>query len=123
MIFVNLKSDSSTKQIDEQRILGKIIQQFYNYRKIPQQYLSGSIQKAQEAISLQYLNISLEEKNKLYAMWNCYYETSCFYKVSPVFMDTEMIHTTKRVVKKEFKIQTKQKGEKYGNIGDSRNNV
>lgn len=123
MIFVNLKSDSSTKQIDEQRILGKIIQQLYNYRKIPQQYLSGSIQKAQENISLQYLNVSLEEKNKLYAMWNFYNETACFYKVSPVFMDTEMIHTTKRIVKREFKIQQKQKGEKYGNSSNSRNNV
>lgn len=107
MIFVNLKADSSTKQIDEQRILGRIIQQLYNYRKVPQNYLNGSIKQQQETISLQYINLSLEDKNKLYAMWNHSHETACFYKVSPVFMDTEMIYTTKRVKQIDFHVQDK----------------
>ena len=108
MIFVSLKADSTTKQIDEQRILGKIIQQLYNYRKIPKECLRGNISEQQQNISLQYINLSLEEKGKLYTMLNHTHETACFYKVSPVFMDTDRIYHTKRVKQKEFKVYKKE---------------
>ncbi len=108
MIFVNLKANSDTKQIDEQRILGRIIQQLYDYRKIPRECFRGSILEQQQNISLQYINLSLEEKSKLYAMLNHTHETACFYKVSPVFMDTDKIYHTKRVKQKEFKVYEKE---------------
>lgn len=101
MIFVHLDGDTHTKCVDEQRILGKIIQQLYNYRKIPQQYLQG------DSLLLEYLNISLEEKNKLYSLLQHSYETACFYKASPVVMDTERVYGTKPVKKAGFHIGMK----------------
>lgn len=105
MIFVHLDADMNTKCVDEQRILGKIIQQLYNYRKIPQNYLRGSLKA--EQLSLEYINISLEDKNKLYSLLNHSYETACFYKISPVLLDTEMVYRTKPVKEAQFQLHVK----------------
>lgn len=107
MIFVHSSSEAATRMIDEQRILGRVIQQLNNYRRIPGRYMAGSLKDSNEPLEIQPLTLTIDERVKIWSLFNQPYRTSCFYQIGPVYMDTEMIKTTKRVVSAEFDIRQK----------------
>ena len=107
MIFVHSTSEVATRMIDEQRILGRVLQQMNNYRRVPDEFLVGSLKENNEVLQIQLLSLTADEKSKIWSLFNQPYKTSVFYQVGPVYMDTELIKTTTRVTDAEFRIQQK----------------
>lgn len=107
MIFAHSESEISTRLIDEQRILGKAIQQLNNFRRIPKEYLIGTLKENEEPVDIQGVSVSVDEKVKIWSLFNQPYHTSFFYKAGPIFMDTDMIKSIKRVTSAEFTIGQK----------------
>ncbi|MGL4791663.1 MAG: Pvc16 family protein, partial [Anaerotignaceae bacterium] len=98
MAFVHSESEINTRLIDEQRILGRVLQKFCDYRRIPQEYLMGTLKENKEILDIQGLNLTIDEKIKIWSLFNEPYRTSFFYKAGPVFMESDLIKTTKRVI-------------------------
>lgn len=91
MISVASKSEQATKAEDEQRILGKIIQVLRDNPRIPKKYMPETLRLANEDISIEMLNLELEEKVKIWTMFSEPYKLSIFYSVGPLFIDSEVI--------------------------------
>lgn len=107
MIFVHSESEINTRLIDEQRIIGRAIQQMNNHRKVPERFLMGTLKENQERIYIQAMTLSLEERSKIWSLFHQPYRTCFFYRAGPVFLDTDFIKDVKRVVSAEISIQQK----------------
>lgn len=102
MIFSHSESEVGTRIIDEQRIIGKVLQQINDYRVIPQEFLIGTLKENNEMIHIQPISVTVDEKATIWGLFNQPYHTSFFYKVGPIFIDSDRIREVKRVVKAEF---------------------
>ena len=107
MISVMSKSDISSRAIDEQRILGKAAQVLHDYRRIPEEHLVGTIKDYNENIEINLMNLTLEEKVRIWSSFNEPYRLSMFYKVGPINLESDIIRKTKRVVDMSVTIKEK----------------
>ena len=107
MLFAYSDSEPITRSIDEQRILARAIQQLNDNRRIPEEYLQGTVKENHENIDIQMINIGLDEKVKIWSLFNQPYKISAFYKVGPVFMEADKIKSFKRVTEVNISVQQK----------------
>ena len=107
MLFAYSDTDLSTRAVDEQRILGKAIQVLNENSQIEKEYLMGTLKETEETVSLSMINMSLEEKVRIWSLFNQPYRISAFYKVGPIFLESDKIKTFKRVQKVDISVHQK----------------
>lgn len=110
MVFVKMKSESTSKAIDEQILIGKTIQVLNDNGRIQSYDLEGTLNENDEFLDMQSIVLTFEEKQKIYSLFENKKFLSCFYKVGPVFIDSEKIRRVKRVSQAIFDIKDKKKG-------------
>lgn len=88
MVTAYSQSDPKFQMIQEQRILGKVIQYFHD---------NPILEAAGEDIRLQMLRVSTEDKTKLWSFNNSSFRISVFYKASPVMLDSAAVRNVTRV--------------------------
>lgn len=93
----------STDETDEKRILGKVMQIFFDNAILTGSVLEGSLKGTDEEIKLLFNPISLDDLTKL---WNAFqevtYRLSVSYLVTPVRIDSTREMGIQRVVSKEM---------------------
>lgn len=109
MLFVHSESEISARAIDEQRIMGRAIQVLNDNTRMNQEDLLGSLQINNEILDLQNLVLTTEEKTKIMGLFQRKSVLTHFYKVGPIFIDSEKVHRIRRVVSADISIHPKIK--------------
>ncbi len=104
MITAYRQGERQFSAIQQERILGKVIQHFHD----------DPILNRQKGIRLQMLKISTEDKLKLWNFGGKPYTVSVFYKASPVEVESEIIKNVTRVSDAEFAVSPQERGKKNG---------
>lgn len=98
VISISSKAEVASRAIDEQRILGKIIQVLADTPNLPEEYMPETLRVSNETIGVSMLKLDLEEKVKIWSMFSEPYKLSVFYSVGPIYVDSEIIkRPSKRV--------------------------
>lgn len=112
MLFVSSESEISSRASDEQKILGKAIQVLNDYSRIgidtQNMLVTEGFNEAVEFIDIQGIHMPFEEKQKVYSLFEKKIFTAFFYKVGPIFIESEKIKRIKRVTQSEFTIKQKK---------------
>lgn len=96
MITAYAAGDLRFRRTQEERILGRVIQYFYDH---PVFELGG------EKIQVQMEPISTEDKLKLWSFPNVSYKTSVYYKISPVPVESEVVNAVDKVTEVEMRVR------------------
>ena len=105
LITVYSNADRNSKAVDEQRILGRVMQVLGDHPRLENEALVGSLQESGETFEIIRENIPYEEKIKLWQFPNIPYQLSMVYKVQPVRLESTKIKSVKRV--KDVSIELK----------------
>lgn len=100
MITAYSKSDLKFKFIDEQKILGKIIQSLDNENLLSGEEFGNNSYNAN--IRIEMLHLSIDEKIRIWGDTTKAYKPSIFIRVAPIEIESKKVQTITRV--KEFGI-------------------
>ena len=89
MITAYSGGDIRYKLTQEQRILGKVMQTFYDYPMIPLEEVDKDAVNGMD-LRIQMQKISIDEKSRIWNFPNVGNKLSLFYKVSPVAIESEL---------------------------------
>lgn len=104
MITAYRQGERQFGAIQQERILGKVIQHFHD----------DPILDGQEGVRMQMLKLSTEDKLKLWNFGGKPYTVSVFYKASPVAVESDVIKNVTRVSAAEFAVSPQERREKNG---------
>lgn len=107
MLFACSDADPANRIYDEQRILGRAIQQMNENQRLPQEYLKGTLKETKEIVNLSMISVPLEEKAHIWSLFQQSYHICVFYKAGPIFLESTKIHQVKRVTEVRISIQGK----------------
>jgi len=110
MLTVYSKTELANRAVDEQRIMGKAMQVLNDNRKLRGEQLLGSLQANHSQLSINKINLSMDEKVKIWSLYNQTYRISSYYQVGPVYLESDKIRDTQPVT--EFRVD--MKGKKHG---------
>lgn len=110
MISVSSKAEKETRTIDEQRIMGRVIQVMEDNKRLPEQYMPPALRAAGEVIRVSNVPMELEEKTKIWTMFSESYKLSVFYKVGPVLLESAVVTQPAPRVR-EVRLGPEQKGQ------------
>ncbi len=102
MAFINGSSQMGLKAPDIQKIVGKVAQIVNDNSSVYPDQLQPWIDTQEPPIVLSQAKISLEEKVRVWQAINKPYQISLFYKAAPVFLSSEVVVDTARVVDAAF---------------------
>ncbi len=109
MISIASKAEKETRTIDEQRIMGRVIQVMEDNKRLPEKYMPPALRAAGEIIRVSNVPMELEEKTKIWTMFSESYKLSVFYKVGPVLLESAVVTRPAPRVR-EVRLGTEQKG-------------
>jgi hypothetical protein len=104
MVFINSGGQAGLKDQDFQKIIGKVAQIVSDHNTVMPNQLQNWLDVREPPIVLQQAKIGLEEKVRVWSAINKPYQISLFYKVAPVFVSSEVIINTPRVVDASFEV-------------------
>lgn len=104
MVFINGSSQMGLKALDIQKILGRAAQIVNDNNSVFPNQLQTWLDTGEPPITLTQAKITLEEKVRVWQAINKPYQVSLFYKAGPVFLSSEVIVDTPRVVDASFGI-------------------
>jgi hypothetical protein len=102
MVFINGSSQMGLKAPDIQKIIGKVAQIVNDNNSVRPDELQSWLTTQEPPITLSQAKISLEEKVRVWQAINKPYQISLFYKAAPVYLSSEVVINTPRVVDAEF---------------------
>ena len=102
MVFINGSSQMGLKAPDIQKIIGRVAQIVNDNSSVLPNQLQSWIDTQEPPIVLSQAKISLEEKVRVWQAINKPYQVSLFYKAAPVFLSSELVIDTPRVVDASF---------------------
>lgn len=108
MISVSSKAEKETRTLDEQMIMGRVLQVLEDNRRLPQRYMPVSLRQSGEAVQISAVPMELEEKTKIWTMFTESYKLSMFYKVGPVYLESAVVTEPAERVR-EIRLDTQQK--------------
>ena len=114
MVFINSGGQAGLKDQDFQKILGKCAQIVNDNNSVLPNQLQNWLDIEEPPISLTQAKISLEEKVRVWSAINKPYQLSLFYKAAPVFVSSEIVVSTPRVVEADISLHVN------GELPDSR---
>ncbi len=91
MISVASKAEKETRALDEQLIMGRVMQALGDNRRLPERYMPPALRASGEAVPVSAVPMELEEKMKIWTMFTESYKLSAFYKVGPVFLESTVV--------------------------------
>ena len=109
MLTVYSKTELVNKAVDEQRIMGRAIQVFSDHTKIKADELVGSLKTSNSHLVITNLGLTLDEKVKVWSLYNQPYQLSVYYSVGPVYLESDITRDVRPVT--EFHVN--MKGKKY----------
>ncbi|MDD2973426.1 MAG: DUF4255 domain-containing protein [Lachnospiraceae bacterium] len=98
MVFINGSSQMGLKAPDIQKIVGRVAQIINDNASVLPNQLQNWLDTQEPPIALSQAKISLEEKVRVWQAINKPYQVSLFYKAAPVFLSSEVVIETPRVV-------------------------
>ncbi|MBQ8946022.1 MAG: DUF4255 domain-containing protein [Lachnospiraceae bacterium] len=102
MVFINAGGQAGLKDQDFQKIIGKCAQIVSDHNSVLPNELQNWLETQEPPIVLSQAKISLEEKVRVWSAINKPYQISLFYKAAPVFVSSEIVIDTPRVVDAQF---------------------
>lgn len=106
MVTAFSTSDIKFRAIEEQKMLGKVIQLFKDYPLIDTEHLNQSATLSKE-MKIEMLKLTNDEKMKLWNFPSIDYHLTLFYKVSAVEIESTKEKTIKRVTDVEMSVKEK----------------
>jgi hypothetical protein len=104
MLFINGSSQMGLKAPDIQKIIGRVAQVVNDGNVIDPSQLQPWLEIGESPIIISPARIQLEEKVRVWSAINKPYQVSLFYKAAPVFLSSEIVVTTPRVVDASFNL-------------------
>lgn len=104
MVFINGSSQMGLKAPDVQKILGRVAQIVNDNNSVLPNQLQTWLDTNEPPINITQAKITLEEKVRVWQAINKPYQVSLFYKAGPVFLSSEVVVDTPRVVDASFGI-------------------
>lgn len=92
MLSIVSKAEPESRGLDEQRIMGRLLQVLQDHRRIPSSFLSDSLRECNEAMTIELSQMEMEDKVKIWNMMNEPYRLSCFFSVRPILIESAVIH-------------------------------
>ncbi len=105
MVFINGSGQMGLKDPDIQKIIGRVAQIVNDNNQVLPNQLQTWLDTQEPPIVLSQAKISLEEKVRVWQAINKPYQISLFYKAAPVYLSSEVVINTPRVVDAEFGLQ------------------
>lgn len=102
MLFINGSGQMGLKAPDIQKIIGKAAQIINDNASVYPNQLQTWLDTQEPPIVLSQARISLEEKVRVWQAINKPYQLSLFYRAAPVFLSSEIVVDTPRVVDATF---------------------
>lgn len=102
MLFINGSSQMGLKAPDIQKIIGRAAQIVNDHSSVLPATLQTWLENQEPPILLTQAKISLEEKVRVWQAINKPYQVSLFYKAAPVFLSSEIVVETPRVIDAAF---------------------
>lgn len=111
MITAYTKGDAMYRLVQEQQIMGRVIQFLYDNPVIP---LEKVCPQGTDGIALhvQMLNPDADERSKIWSFPNMGNRLSLFYKISPIAIDSTVSRETPRVAEVDVHVSPKSGREK-----------
>ena len=91
MVSISSKAEKETRTLDEQMIMGRVIQVLGDNKRLPEKYMPPALRAAGEVIRVSNVPMELEEKTKIWTMFSESYKLSAFYKVGPVLLESAVV--------------------------------
>jgi hypothetical protein len=107
MLTVYSKTEINNRAIDEQRIMGRAIQIFTDNAKLDKTVLPDSMQNSTPYLEITSLSLGMDDKAKIWSLFNQPYQLSVYYSVGPVYLESDNIRDTRPVVDFQVDIQKK----------------
>jgi len=107
-IFVNGGSQMGLKDLDVQKILGKVVQIINDNDSILPMELQPWLEYPELPIVFSQAKMNIDEKHRIWQALHKPYNLSLFYKSGPVFMSSEDIIHTPEVVEATFNLDMKK---------------
>ncbi len=104
MVFINGSSQMGLKALDIQKIMGRVAQIINDNNSVLPNQLQNWLDANEPPINLIQAKMTLEEKVRVWQAINKPYQVSLFYKAGPVFLSSEVVIDTPRVVDATFGI-------------------
>ena len=104
MLFINGSSQMGLKASDTQKILGKVAQIVNDNQSVLPSQLQNWLDVQEPPIVITQAKIPLSEKVSVWQAINKPYQVSLFYKAAPVFLSSEVVVETPRVVDASFEL-------------------
>lgn len=104
MLFINGGGQMGLKDMDIQKIIGKAAQIVNDNASVNPNQLQTWLDSQEPPIKLTQNKMSLEEKVRVWSAINKPYQVSLFYRAAPVFLSSEIVIDTPRVVDASFGI-------------------
>lgn len=100
MFFAHSQAELVSRAIDEQRIIGKVIQVINDNLRLD---------VGDEIVDIQPAFLDYNEKNKIMSNFENKTDIACFYKVSPIIIDSEKVRAVKRVKIADISVEHKRR--------------
>ncbi len=104
MLFLNGSSQMGLKGGDMQKIIGRAAQIVNDRSVVSPRTLQAWLEDDEPPIVLSPARMSLEEKVRVWSAINKPYQVSLFYKAAPVFLSSEIVVDTPRVIDAEIRL-------------------
>lgn len=108
MITAYSAGDLKYRSQEEHKILGKTVQVFRDYGVLEDMVQGTGLPEGETAPAIELLNLSLEDKMKVWNVPGVAYKASLFYKVGPVEIWSEKTREVQRVVDVRFGVEQEQ---------------
>ena len=107
-LYLNSKSQMMSDVENELRILGRAIQVLTDHSVLEG---TGSEEEEERDASVTMLNLSFEDKTKLWSVLSVPFQLAVYFSVAPVVLSSERVYTFTRVTQTDYQIsQQKKKG-------------
>lgn len=98
IISISSKAELMDRAVDEQRIMGRLMQVINDNRVLPLEYMPSALRLTNDEISIDMVSIDLDEKSKIWGMFNEPYKLSLFYVIRPIVLESAIITSEKKRV-------------------------
>ena len=105
MITAYSKADVKNRSLEDQRILGRVIQTLADNAALSADTLSPIPRASGNDLRIQMLSLETEAQQRIWNVPNQAYRTSLFYRVGPVELESGKIRRVQRVVDLELTVK------------------
>ena len=91
MISVASKAEKEIRALDEQTVMGRVIQVLGDNRRLPEKYMPQALRAFGDPVYINLVPMEFEEKTKIWTMFSESYKLCVFYKVGPVLLESSVV--------------------------------